>query len=692
MYLYEKSCQRYFENLRLAELLDSNKSMLENPSSITESDCSLSNLSISEHMHCSYCDVDFIDRSSQVDHYKSDWHRYNLKQKMQGKLCINENNFEDIMCNDLSSISGSDSETEEEEEVSSFSQDNTNEVVTSSNSYIAEYRYPKVFFHNNQEELLSIYRCVLYGKRNIPETVEEITSLASHVLDHMKWGIFMAAGNHFAGAIFEGEDLKLHKTFHRYIVRAKRGSAQSSHDKMGSAAKSAGANLRRYNEAALAQEVKDLLLLWSTDIALCHRIFVRAPSFNKALLFGGKSPVLKKDDIRIRQIPFPTRRPTIKELKRVHQTLATIECYGKGSTISDVIQLEEKTVVSKFVLHKDEDSQPVKEIKTQSKSHKNKESPEIVDCDLIAEDIVVDFNDLRSHESSPRNLKHKKKRTKSPTPEDITEPMKLIQDQLDETDYRIRNELYTACKIGDTDMLNKLLENLNDLCTKKYENEDTNSADVKSNDSDLSENRLNYMNCILSKPFGDNHRNLLHVVALEGHSDLVQILLDSGCDPSLKDKLGKTAYILTSKRDVRNEFRRFMGRYPEKYDYKRAEIPGPLDEEKEAQKKALDVEKKKAAKKASKERLKVKKQEETAQQKEEHEKRRFMNLSEREKRAIMAERRFTEQNESDGKLQPVLSRCFQCGIDITGKVPFEYYDYKFCSSPCLKKYRTASKS
>ena len=45
----------------------------------------------------------------------------------------------------------------------------------------------------------------------------------------------------------------VHKTFHRYVVRAKRGTAQGSRDSQGNAPKSAGATLRRYNEAALTQ-------------------------------------------------------------------------------------------------------------------------------------------------------------------------------------------------------------------------------------------------------------------------------------------------------------------------------------------------------------------------------------------------------------------------------------------------------
>ena len=47
----------------------------------------------------------------------------------------------------------------------------------------------------------------------------------------------------------------VHKTFHSYTVRARQGGTQSSRDGRsgGSHPKSAGASLRRYNEAALIQ-------------------------------------------------------------------------------------------------------------------------------------------------------------------------------------------------------------------------------------------------------------------------------------------------------------------------------------------------------------------------------------------------------------------------------------------------------
>ena len=70
---------------------------------------------------------------------------------------------------------------------------------------------------------------------------------------------------------------------------------------------------------------------------------------------------------------------------------------------------------------------------------------------------------------------------------------------------------------------------------------------------------------------------------------------------------------------------------------------------------------------------------------EEVEKQRFLALSDREKRALAAERRMLEQGHK------VLNRCFACGTDITAKVPFEYEDFKFCSVKCVQQHRKAKK-
>lgn len=140
----------------------------------------------------------------------------------------------------------------------------------------------------------------------------------------------IAGGGHFAGAIFESGVLKAHKTFHCYTVRAKQGGSQSTRDgKGGNHPKSAGASLRRYNEMALIQHVQDILKTWEELISECSLILYRAAGpNNQGVLFGGKSPPLEKNDPRIRSIPLATRRPTLKEVKRVHDVLSNLHYHG----------------------------------------------------------------------------------------------------------------------------------------------------------------------------------------------------------------------------------------------------------------------------------------------------------------------------------------------------------------------------
>lgn len=40
------------------------------------------------------------------------------------------------------------------------------------------------------------------------------------------------------------------------------------------------------------------------------------------------------DDSRIRSIPFPTRRPTFNEVKRVHQELSSVQLLGKSRLVA----------------------------------------------------------------------------------------------------------------------------------------------------------------------------------------------------------------------------------------------------------------------------------------------------------------------------------------------------------------------
>lgn len=124
-----------------------------------------------------------------------------------------------------------------------------------------------------------------------------------------------------------------HKTFHRYTTRRKQGGSQSANDASKGAAHSAGSSLRRYNEAALTNEVRELLKEWKSTIDAAELLFIRATgSTNRRTLFGPyEGQVLRNNDPRNRSFPFSTRRATQAELIRSFTELTRV----KTSTVDE---------------------------------------------------------------------------------------------------------------------------------------------------------------------------------------------------------------------------------------------------------------------------------------------------------------------------------------------------------------------
>ncbi|KAG9326924.1 hypothetical protein KVV02_001874 [Mortierella alpina] len=162
------------------------------------------------------------------------------------------------------------------------------------------------------------------------------------------WTLILLGGGHFAAMVVDlgGETNKAarqgsharaikvvaHKTFHRYTGKCtmnmskstlrKQGGTQSSHG----GCNSAGALVRMYNERALKLEVQELLEGWSQWIEKSEFVFMHAPGNNRRVLFHENSVISLADrEGRVRSIPFVTRRPTLTELKRVYQELATVK-------------------------------------------------------------------------------------------------------------------------------------------------------------------------------------------------------------------------------------------------------------------------------------------------------------------------------------------------------------------------------
>ncbi|KNC97880.1 uncharacterized protein SPPG_06872 [Spizellomyces punctatus DAOM BR117] len=269
---------------------------------------------------CSTCGgLQFPSSEEMRTHYKSDWHRYNIKRKVRGQGPVSEEQFDDLT--EVSSIEASDEEDDEEDRPTHPDMIKAGSMPDS----------PFVMLPLGNEECLLVYKQIFSSsKRDMKRTdnaaliVERLRKYQS-LQQPTHWTLLMLAAGHFAGTVVNCKDgtAIVHKTFHRYTTRRKQGGAQSSNDQAKGKANSAGAGLRRYNEQALQKEIRDLLVEWKDYLSTSDLIFIRAPAASRKVLFFDGGPLDAGHD-RIRSFPFTTRRPTFSELMRCFKELTTI--------------------------------------------------------------------------------------------------------------------------------------------------------------------------------------------------------------------------------------------------------------------------------------------------------------------------------------------------------------------------------
>eukprot|EP00731_Ephydatia_muelleri_P028556 Em0020g200a len=665
-----------------------------------------------------------------------------FEQETKGLAPLSEDEFESLG-GDLSSISGSDSsEAEESLAVSAVREESECDSNWSTSATCGS---PLVTFSSGNDRTLAVYRCVLTASKHADTDDKDMVELLRSLKTEQHWTILMEAGGHFAGAVFRGHKVLVHKTFHRYTVRAKRGTVQSVRDNQGGHCKSAGASLRRYNEAALEQDIQELLRSWSDLLAACSAVFLRSSKYNRKIFVGGKGATFEKGDRRLRTIPFATRRPTFNEVRRVQERLAVV--FEGDNLMREEGGQDEEGVTAKGGR---EDTTTTMETRAECKTGRDMGS-----ADSKVEGNVQKSTDgdtkhgldagtgeefpLTQSQGEKAKGRRRKKKTphakegsyapETPCTEDaqIEEAQRAIEEAphteeasqtkevppVTEQVSDDMRELVQACKTGDVQHLTSML---NKMGLARVTEGDAEAMDESKGESgemgetvgepeealegrkplesaghsvpldiaaevskriEHSERGTLFQECSEARrkallETAQEGRTLLHVAAQHGSANVITTLLLYGADPTIKDATGKTPYLVAQQKGARDALRRFVASHPGRWDWVAAQIPSPLTAEMEQAKR----EKAKARKKVKKENESKKRlQEEAAAS----QKQAVENLTDREKRALAAEKRLAKQFPSAPEVKRA-GNCSYCKCSLAGIVPFEKFDFKYCRS------------
>lgn len=633
-----------------------------------------------ENLFCTSCQVSISDHS----HYKTEWHRVNTKLRSVGAKPVSKTEFENLeLENDLA-----DEEEYLEERLAQASSSSTQDAADQQ----AHTGSARITFVTKANETLAVWKSVLLpGKsstiaqfaasaltlsepidpsfksqtptssssenKNLPDPLISPLALQALPQHPFQWIILLCQGGFFAGAVFRGDQVLKHKRIAKYTVRRKQGGSQMSKDQSKGGIHSAGASIRRQNEVKLREEIAELLKAWRVEIAQSTRIFLHAPSFNSSSFYYEGSPISRRDP-RVRSIPIVTQRPSFVELQRIHLIMSTVEI----STFDGIENLK-KSMELDVPTPKDGHSQSAldeaRSMRSSSSSiysltegeHANWASEDVSSTGKITHSQEMPRVDLLAKAIDANDIDEVKRLLLDeeyvfPIPdkaEDFVYPLMRA--------FQLSNEAMVRCLIDCGELL--------DERSPKYA-----------------------------------LKTLLHVACETAQDKWVETLLSEfDANPTILDLYNHTPYDLAKEKSTRLVLRRFAGANPGLWDYTAAKIPPLTDSDEEAAK-ARDAEKRKRKKSAQKEKKKVQKEEAEVLRQEEAARlqanaeeqlareaalertKKILAMSEREKRALAAERR----------LNPNAITCDNCGKAIT-TAPFEKFSFKYCSTNCVVEHK-----
>lgn len=610
---------------------------------------------------CSCCGVGpFETRAQQTAHYKHHWHTFNLKRKLFGKSPLSIGQYN-------SRKDESSSESEEEVEDSKR---------PPSDLFAAATRHCKAFFTNHYGQVFCIYRCILHHKKEELSTdgdgsawVERVEQLL--IPGYQRWAVLMVSGGRFAGAVFSGGTIVLHKTFHSYVTRRGQGQAQATRDAHHGHARSAGASLRRYNQAQFLEHIQDIISQWTEDFKGCSLILYRAVgSLNQAAIFGKNSPI-KKDDPRLRVLPFPTRKPTFKEVQRVHSTLASLEVYDSLELFQKALITSTAKPANKATLDlgnenikKTAKKSPSKTIdRAKSRERTPRELPTQLmssedegPCFIDSETPVGWIKTLSEQKTSGIIINSKKVVLNDCAIQDRSTPSPCESEKEDlKQEVKEKYETDRRKKIKDPAVLNKPSQKIPNPIKKMWKMIIGNELKSLETIFEGWEEENLAEACNTRDPSDGN--TALHKAAIAAKPDMVTEILTAGGDPCIRNNQLQTPYAASPHQETRLAFRMFQAQFPDKYNYAKSHIPGPVTPETLEQEKERKLQQKRAKRQRDKEK-----------QLEKIKTNKFLQMTDAEK-AKSSEK-----------------RCFLCGSNLPKK-PFEYEVFRFCAVQCLQNHR-----